>query len=175
MHKIIPTVVVITILFLGIAIRPSVEAVQPIKIDKEPDINNAKELVAQLQVVINGILNDYGHIPIIRTLSNMIYNIIVIIWRILYCTWLAISMILCSATIVFLMIFTTYFPAYYILWMYAYIHYFDLYCFPDIKSSHTLFLNSFFKIYGIDISDISTLTGLKGESDIADRCPCMLE
>ena len=95
----------ITLLFLGVSVQPAIATLQQKDSDTEPVIYNAKELVAQLQVLINGILHDYGHIPIIRTLANIIYNIIIIVWRILYCSWLVISMILCSITIVYLTLF----------------------------------------------------------------------
>ena len=61
----------ITILFLGLAIQPSIATVQPEKIDVEPDVEG---LVTQLRVVINEILQDYGYIPKIKTICNIILN-----------------------------------------------------------------------------------------------------
>ena len=154
----------ITILFLGLAIQPSIATVQPEKIDVEPDINYAKGLVAQLQVVINEILQEYGHIPIIRTLGNIIYNIIVIIWRVLYCTYL---LIVAPLTFILALILTLLGinDIELVAWAYAYLYLFDKYCFPLSSNSPLKSISNINRIY---TSDSPTLTGL-------DDCPCMQE
>ena len=97
MNKKILLAVGITILFLGLAIQPSVATVPPKKIDVEPDIEG---LVTQLRVVINEILQDYSHIPIIRTLGNKIINILSLLGSIIIC----ISLILLVSSLVIIFI-----------------------------------------------------------------------
>ena len=60
-------------------------------LSEQPDING---LVSQLRVVIDEILEKYGHILMIRTLCNMILNSLGIIGLWLLCTFILIYVIL---------------------------------------------------------------------------------
>ena len=60
MHKNIPLVVGIIILFLGLAIQPSIATPQLKKIDGEQDVEG---LVAQLRVAVNEKLEKYESYP----------------------------------------------------------------------------------------------------------------
>ena len=90
MNKNLLITIGVIILFLGLAIQPSIATPQLKEIDVEPDIEG---LVAQLRVVINEILQDYRHIPIVRSLANTILNTISDIGRIIVCVFLYIIII----------------------------------------------------------------------------------
>ncbi len=76
----------ITVLFLGLAIQPSIATVQPEKLVVEPNVDDIDGLVAQLRVAVNDILQKYGHNPIIRSLCNMILDL----------TWFPGKIIICN-------------------------------------------------------------------------------
>jgi len=57
---------------------------------EQPDLEG---LVAQLRVVIDDILQKYGHIPIVNNLCNIILGISDIIGRMIYCIFLIIILI----------------------------------------------------------------------------------
>ena len=63
----------ITILFLGLAIQPSIATVQPEKIDVEPDIEG---LDAQLKIVINEISEKYESYPKVVGFWDIIDNLL---------------------------------------------------------------------------------------------------
>ena len=80
-------VIGITILFLGLVIQPSIATVQPEKIDVEPDVDDVEGLVAQLRVAVNEILQDYGHISVIRALCIMILDSTWFLGKIIICVF----------------------------------------------------------------------------------------
>ena len=163
MNKNILTVVGITILFLVLAIQPSVATVQPEKIDVEPDV---EELVAQLRVAVNEILQEYGHISIIRTLGDKILNISDLFGLIIYCIFLLILLI---PVFIIVLIMTslglggTYLSINLLWLMLGLAAKMDSDCPPRDSS---LSLKSLFNINKIDTSDSSTSTRI-------DECPCM--
>jgi len=81
MHKNILLAVGITILFLGLAIQPSIAIPQLKKIDVEPDLEG---LVAQLRILINEKFEKYENIPKVANLCNVILNKIDSFWEYLY-------------------------------------------------------------------------------------------
>ena len=67
----------ITILFLGLAIQPSVATVQPKEeIDITPNVDDVEELVAQLRVAINEKLEKYESIPKVADIWEIILNLL---------------------------------------------------------------------------------------------------
>jgi hypothetical protein len=73
-------VVGVILLFLGLAIQPSVAIVQPESIDVELDV---EELVAQLRIVINEKLEINESKPILAGFWDIIRDIITEIWGII--------------------------------------------------------------------------------------------
>ena len=111
MNNKILTVVGITILFLGLSIQPSIATVQPKgEIVVEPDVEG---LVAQLRVVINKILQTYGHNPIIRSLCNMILDLTWFPGKNIICgTLLFLSLLILSLCVNLALFFNTDMPPY---------------------------------------------------------------
>ena len=161
MHKNILTVVGITILFLGLAIQPSI-AVQPEKIDVEPNVDDVEGLVAELRIVINEILQEYRYNPMVSYLCNYILGILHSPIERLYCYLLLILFFPAMGLLLLLagFFYTGIIRSYYLgltvvrilgLWALT----------LDFTCSKYFFWR---KIQPLRI--ISTLTGL-------DECPCM--
>ena len=160
----------ITILFLGLAIQPSVATIQPKNIDIKPNDDDIEGLVAQIRIVINEILQDYGHIPVIRTLYNKIVDILGLFGRILFCVFLIVLVIPLFIIFVIMGLFLqlglieNYDIGENLFWSILAICLGLTFFCSNFKSP----LKSLSNIYSIDISNSSTLTGL-------DECPCMQE
>ena len=76
MYKNILTVVGITILFLGLAIQPSIAIVQLEKIDSEANVDDVEGLVAQLRDAVNGKLEKFESIPKVANIWEIILNLL---------------------------------------------------------------------------------------------------
>lgn len=129
--------------------------------------SDVEGLVAQLRVVINEILQEYGYIPMIRTICNKIVDVLDSFGLILYCIFLIVLMI--PVAIIFLILYFlglrgTYIFLYVGSIILALSVEFDFNCHKLVSSN--LFLKSLSNIFSIDTSDSSILTGL-------DECPCM--
>ena len=72
----------ITILFLGLAIQPSIATVQPEKIIVEPNVDDVEGLVAQLKIVINEISEKYESYPKVVGFWDIIDNLLGLIEKI---------------------------------------------------------------------------------------------
>ena len=83
MNKKIPIVVGITILFLVVGIQPVIATVEP---EKQPD--DVDGLIAQIDTIVNEILQKYGHNPMIRGLCNVILDLIWFPGKIVICVLL---------------------------------------------------------------------------------------
>ena len=155
----------ITFLFLGLSIQPSIATPQLKKIDVEPDVEG---LVAQIRVVINEILQDYGYIPIIRTLGDKILNISDLFGLIIYCIFLLFLLI---PVFIIVLILTSLglggtYLSINLLWLtLGLAAKMDSDCPPRDSS---LSLKSLFSINRTVSSDNSILIGF-------DECPCMQE
>jgi len=160
-------VMVVILLFIGVTVQPAIATVQPKEIDVEPNVDDIEGLVTQLRIVINEILQDYGHIPIIRNLCNKIVDVLDSFGLILYCIFLIVLMIpvgIIFVILYFLGLRGTYILLYVgsiILWLSVE---FDKNCLLLISSN--LFIKSLSNIFSIDTSDSSILTEL-------ENCPCM--
>jgi len=135
----------------------------------EPNVDDVEELVVQLRIVINEILQKYGHITKIRTQCNKIIDILDSFGLIVYCVYLLIL-------IIFLIVlyFTLYFLGFdfmELFWrFYVNFYKFEEYC---LSSGSKLPLQSLSNINRIVASDSFTLTRLDDESNLVSRCPCM--
>jgi len=157
MHKKIITVVGITILFLGLAIQPSIATVQPEKIDVEPDVEG---LVAQLRVAVNDILQRYGNNPMVRSLCNIILDLTWYPGKIIICLFLLICFILTFGLFIKLLInFDIKIPQLEALAMFVFGLYLILFdCYPGWPYK--------------SLKPISTLTGKININNLVNDCPC---
>jgi hypothetical protein len=139
--------------------------IPPEKIDVETDVEG---LVAQIRIVINEILQDYGHIPIVRSLSNTILDLLSLIGKIIFCISILIFQI--PISILFLIFFTLditeiWEPS--LMLLVRTIDIYDSNCPPSTPLNKLLSpLKSISNINRLYTSDTPTLTGL-------DECPCM--
>jgi hypothetical protein len=130
-------------------------------IDAESNVDDIKGLVAQLRDAINQILLKYGHIPMVRSLCNMILDL----------TWYPGKIIICGT----LYIIFSFIVA---LWVYAW----QVFGF-DGNSLFTLAMYVFALLLIADcipwpyksLKPLSTLTGKNYISELASQCPCLQE
>jgi hypothetical protein len=145
-------VVGVILLFIGVAVQPSMATVPPEKIIVEPDVES---LVAQIRIVINEILQDYGHIPIVRSLSNKILGILDSFGTLLYCIFLWILLI----PLFIIVLFMTFFG---FGWSYIYWELVDLLLYIAITID-------------LDCRTSDSKLQLNSMSNLIYECPCMQE
>ena len=144
---------------------------------KESKINNNKieqpgidELVAQLCIVIDDILEKYGHIPMVSNLCNAILSLSNIIGKIIYCIvfGIVIFLLLAFAKLMILIgLGDTMFCKALLLFTIALTIGFSDECLPDIPFPK-LFLN-------LSLNQIYTLSQTKDITNLAKDCPCLQE
>ncbi len=128
------------------------------------------DLVAQIRVVTNEILENYGHIPLIKTLCNRIIGVLDTIGLVLFCVIFGFLVALPLAIIMLVMFFTgltdTYVGQTIFFALFAIFFIWDFNCnfiaFPTDKLISSV--NSMF-----------ALTGLNNSSDSIKKCPCLNE
>jgi hypothetical protein len=129
---------------------------------EQPDLEG---LVAQLRVVIDEILQKYGHIPIVNNLCNIILGISDIIGRMIYCIFLIIILI---PLVILFLIFDVLEneEVSYTLMLYIFIAgaEYDLNCPPG----NPFFWDWPFKLF-------YTLLGKNDISELVNDCPCLQE
>ncbi|UCF49227.1 MAG: hypothetical protein JSU91_05615 [Thermoplasmatales archaeon] len=134
-----------------------------------PNQSDIDDLVAQVRVVIYGILENYGHIPMIKTLCSRIIGVLDTIGLVLFCVIFGFFVALPLAIIMLIMFFTgltdSYLGQAIFFALFSIFFIWDFNCnfiaFPTVKSLSSL-LNS-----------ISSLTELNDTSDLINKCPCL--
>ncbi len=127
--------------------------------------NDVEGLVAQLRVVIDEILEKYGHIPMVSSLCNMILNSLGLIGRIIICIFVWIAIILLGLVFFILAFLSLNYAAVYVA---AVIYYIAVtmneFCYP-YKSL----------ISKLPFESIYILTETKDNTNTFDGCPCLNE
>ena len=124
---------------------------------EEPDVDG---LVDQIRFVINEILQNYGHLPIIKSLCNMILNTMNLLQRILYCILLYVLFVPIAMLMVFFLSVGWTWGIGYFMIMFA----FGLAMIIDSECTRYFSLKSF-----------PIITELKEKSNVVSECPCMQE
>lgn len=131
-------------------------------LSEQPDIDG---LVAQIRTVVNEILQKYGHIPMVRSLCNVILNSLDLVGRIIFCIFLIILYIpllwLCGFIVSTFGVIPPYIG---FLWLLIAMIY-DDYCPPSTPLNNLL--SPFQSLY--------TLSVTKDITNLAKNCPCLQE
>jgi hypothetical protein len=162
--------ILITLLCAGIIlITPLTSVAQENKISnnpsEQPDIDG---LVSQLRIIIDEILEKYGHIPIVANLCNMIFNSFSFIGNYLIC--ITILILLIPLAILFLIVDSL---GLNIAWWVVFLVSFELVslylllCPPSITIP---FIN-----LETPFKSLSTLTETKDITNLIEDCPCIQE
>ena len=135
---------------------------------EQPD--DVEGLVAQIRVVIDEILQKYGHIPIISSLFNVILNLSITISQIIYCIFLRMSLRLSLILFGICFVLGIFIPGFHEvgagIWLILLIvvSELDLYCSPYFPSNLNL-----------PIKSIYTLLETNDMTNLSKDCPCLEE
>ena len=135
-------------------------------ISEQPDV---KELITQLRVVVNEILQKYGHIPKIANLCNLILDTLNLIGKIMYCIVLYmifIPTVILTFTVTFILIILN-LPQHFSIYLF----------FLSLVIAFTLDTNCppGTPFFDLSYKSIYTVLETNDITNFVNDCPCMQE